>query len=150
MSRMSVRSSACTSAGLSNLISVTFDCGNFYKNMSKKPNLFKIGLQYWVIYIKTYFAGDIKSPRRRSPWVKRYHVVRLAEEEYILRKRATLLCIYFARLVLFVILALPRALPTLLHSLYHSACHSKNVQITTSRTSNFARSLACLKRASPS
>ena len=49
----SVRLSACISASSTRRISVKFDTGDSYENLSRSPNLFKIGQKYRALRMRT-------------------------------------------------------------------------------------------------
>ena len=50
---MSVRLYACISAATPGAISMKFGMGNFYENLSKYPNLFKVGQKHRTLYMET-------------------------------------------------------------------------------------------------
>jgi hypothetical protein len=72
---------ACISAAPTGRISVKFDIGA-YDNLSKKPNLVKIGLKCRALCMKTYVrctvAGFVNPPLKHSLRVKCYLTVGMA------------------------------------------------------------------------
>jgi len=81
---MSVRLYACISAATPGAISVKFGMGNFHENLSKYPNLVKVGQKYRAFYMETgphlIVASDNVSPYKRFLRMKLYQAIRIAAE----------------------------------------------------------------------
>jgi len=63
---MSARLYACISAATPGAISLKFGMGNFYENLSKYPNLVKVGQKYRALYMETRVCFIVATMHRQT------------------------------------------------------------------------------------